>query len=141
MRLSVKRRPIYCGQAAAGDFPDSPHDNWAVAVAYRELIQRVRRILNKDPNAVIPEARVDHAGNRVVPWQPGDETLRPEVIRRLRAALTLGRAAPGGTYGPVCVAVVYGTVGTLSEGVRVERWMRQLARQFARAFRRKALPT
>lgn len=109
MRIGVNRRLVHCGRAAAGDFPDSPQDNWAVAVAYRLLIQRVSYILKKDPNAVIPEARVNDAGNRVSPWQPGDETLRPEVIQRLRAALTPGGAAPGGTCDSAC-AVLYGTV-------------------------------
>lgn len=99
MRLSMNGQLVHCGWAAAGDFPDSPQGDWAVAGAYRELILRVRNILREDPKAAIPEARVDDAGNRVAPWQPGDGTLRPEVVQRLRAAVTLRGAAPGGTHG------------------------------------------
>ncbi len=75
------------GSAACGDFPDSPEDGWATALAYREHVLRVVQRLRQDPGTPVPEAAVDRRGRRMCAWAPGDESVRPAVLAVIRQAL------------------------------------------------------
>ncbi len=75
------------GTSHAGDFPDSPEDGWATALAYREHVLRVVQRLREDPEAAVEVAEVDGKGRRLRAWAPEDESVRPKVLVAVRAAL------------------------------------------------------
>ncbi len=79
---------VVLGRAAAGDFPGSPEDGWATALAYREHTERVEARLREDPGAEVEVAEVDGRGRRRRPWTPGDESVRPKVLAAMRVALS-----------------------------------------------------
>ncbi len=85
--LSESKQQFCIGSAATNDFPDSPGDGWATALAYREHVLRVVERLRKDPGAEVQVAEVDGRGRRLQAWSPGDESVRPSVLASIRAAL------------------------------------------------------
>ncbi len=91
-RPKIKGTETLLGAAAAGDFPDSPEDGWATALAYREHVLRVVQRLRKDPDAAVEVAEVEKGGWRLRPWTPGDESVRPGVLAAIRAALEVKQA-------------------------------------------------
>ncbi len=84
---SIRRRTVMLGSAAAGDFPDSPGDGWATALAYRQHVERVVARLREDPDAEVQVAEVGKRGWRVHAWAPGDDSVRPSVLAAIRDAL------------------------------------------------------
>ncbi len=82
------------GSTAAGDFPDSPGDGWATALAYRQHVEQVVARLREDPDAQVQVATVGAYGRRLRPWAPGEESIRPGVLAAIQGALTrtLGEA-------------------------------------------------
>ncbi len=85
------------GSAACCDFPDSPGDGWATALAYREHVERVVARLREDPDAEVQVAEVDAKRRRLRGWTPGDESVRPSVLAAIRRALGLGPLVLSGT--------------------------------------------
>ncbi len=86
-RIKGSRKQFCIGSAAAGDFPDSPDDGWATALAYREHVLRVVARLKEDPGAQVQVAEVDGKGRRLRAWVAGDESVRPSVLAAIRKAL------------------------------------------------------
>ncbi len=90
--LRVNGVQVTIGTTAAGDFPDSPEDGWATALAYREHMEQVVEWLSKDPEAAVEVAEVDDKGRRLRAWAPRDESVRPVVLRAIRMALATATA-------------------------------------------------
>ncbi len=88
LNRSVQGRMTHLGSAAGGDFPDSPGDGWAMALAYRQHMERVVARLREDPGAEVQVAEVGKYGRRLRAWAPGDESVRPKVLAAIRRALT-----------------------------------------------------
>ncbi len=87
IRKTVQRHTVLVGSAAAGDFPDSPGDGWATALAYRQHVERVVARLREDPDAEVQVAEVGKYGRRLRAWAPGDESVRPKALAAIREAL------------------------------------------------------
>lgn len=89
MSLSVNGKMVHCGKASMGDFPDCPEDGWAVALQYKEFIRGVIERLKADPGAEVEVAKVNVLadGRRLEDWQPGDQSVRPVVLRAIRDVL------------------------------------------------------
>ncbi len=85
--MIVEDRQLNVGTTAAGDFPDSPGDGWATALAYRQHVERVVARLREGPDAEMQVAEVDGSGRRLRAWTPGDESMRPSVLAAIRGAL------------------------------------------------------
>ncbi len=99
MHKSVNARTVNVGSVAGGDFPDSPGDGWATALAYRQHMKRVVARLREDPDAEVQVAEVDDRGWRLHAWAPGDESLRPSVLAAIRGALARTRSKAVGQDG------------------------------------------
>ncbi len=84
MVLTLNKAEVQLGSSACGDFPDSPEDGWATALAYREHVLRVATRLREDPDAEVQVAAVQGRDVRLTPWVPGDESVRPKVLAKLR---------------------------------------------------------
>ncbi len=95
LRLSklVQSDVVSLGSTAGGDFPDSPDDGWATALAYRQHVLRVVERLREDPGAEVQVAAVGKHGRRLRAWAPGDPSVRPKVLAAIRRALT-GKEKP-----------------------------------------------
>ncbi len=92
---TIEGRPTRLGTASAGDFPDSPEDGWATALAYREHVLRVVQRLREDPEAVVEVAEVVEWGRRLRPWTPGDGSVRPVILAAIRSALAVTTSRGG----------------------------------------------
>ncbi len=97
MALTLDKVHVLVGTAAAGDFPDSPEDGWATALAYREHVLRVAARLREDPDAEVQVAELGKSNRRLRPWAPGDESVRPRVLAVIRKGLGLGPKEGGNT--------------------------------------------
>ncbi len=97
MRFPLDGVRVVFGTTAAGDFPDSPGDGWATALAYRQHVERVVARLREDPDAEVQVAAVGEYGRRLRPWAAGDESVRPSVLAAIRGALALGPSKGGHT--------------------------------------------
>ncbi len=95
LRKTVGSVRLYLGSAAAGDFPDSPGDGWATALAYRKHVLGLLERLRKYPGAEVQVAEVDARGRRLRAWAPGDQSVRPSVLAAMREALLAAAAAAG----------------------------------------------
>ncbi len=89
MHKFIAVRSVHLGSVTCGDFPDSPGDGWATALAYRQHVERVVARLREDPDAEVQVAEVDGRGRRLRAWAPGDESVRPKVLAAIRGALGL----------------------------------------------------
>ncbi len=99
MHKFIVARAVNVGSVAGGDFPNSPEDGWATALAYRQHVERVVARLREDPDAEVQVAEVDDRGWRRRAWAPGDESVRPSVLAAIRGALGLGpQRTPGMRY-------------------------------------------
>ncbi len=96
MHKFIAVRSVHLGSAACGDFPNTPGDGWATALAYRRHVERVVARLREDPDAQVQVAEVDDRGRRLRAWAPGDDSVRPSVLAAIRRALGL---EPQGTQG------------------------------------------
>ncbi len=85
--VTLRGKQVLLGSSACGDFPDSPEDGYSTALAYREHVLRVAERLAADPNAEVQVAAIKGRDLRLEPWAPGDESVRPKVLAKLRAAL------------------------------------------------------
>ncbi len=97
LRFPLDGVRVVLGNTVAGDFPDSPDDGWATALAYRQHVERVVARLREDPDTEVQVAAVDDKGRRLHAWAPGDESVRPSVLAAIRAALGLGPRMHRGT--------------------------------------------
>ncbi len=84
MHTDLGPKRVLLGSSGCGDFPDSPEDGWATALAYREHVLRVAARLREDPDAEVQVAAVRGRDVRLTPWVPGDESVRPRVLANLR---------------------------------------------------------
>ncbi len=85
--VTLGGKQVLLGSSGCGDFPDSPEDGWATALAYREHVLRVAERLAADPDAEVQVAPIKGRDVRLTPWVPGDDSLRPKVLAKLRAAV------------------------------------------------------
>ncbi len=92
MWMVMYGKRLTVGSAAAGDFPYSPEDGCTTARSYREHMERVVARLREDPGADVEVAEVGQYGRRLRPWTPGDESVRPVVLARIRGALAVKKA-------------------------------------------------